>query len=113
MDFLDISEIKDGDEISVVKFQCGGCGHVFDTIPITQLSARRIGEICNKQCSCGNYSGFDFRENKPDTHDKLRELCTVLTEDLKHPATAETRWMIQTLLTGRNLKLRFAVKRAD
>src|SRR5713101_176066 len=104
LEFLDIADVKDGDEISTVQFKCGGCRHCFDTIPIGSIRGMQIVEISQKRCSCGEYSGFDYRENKTDTPDKLRELCAVLTGGLKR-TTEKQRWLIGELLKDRNLKL--------
>lgn len=113
MECFDIAEVKDGDEISAVQFKCEACGHCFDTIPTDKIRGTRIGEISQTRCPCGRYSGFDFRENiSAEAPDMLRELCVMLIGNLKQ--TTETqRWKIGELMKGRNLKLRFGVKRVQ
>ena len=116
IEFRDIGGVKEGDEVSVIEFKCG-CGHLFRTIPIKgngTIDGMLTAQICDKQCPrCGKYSGFKLGVDKgTDTPDKLKQLCAVLNGNLRWPAE-ETRRIIRVLLTGRNLTLRFGVKRSD
>jgi len=111
MEFLDVGEVKEGEEVLAVEFRCA-CGRFINESRIAQIDTRLIGEICQNQCDrCGKYSGFSLLKNQSaDTPDKFTELCRVLTVNLKEPFTEETRWIIQELLKGRNLKLRFGIQ---
>jgi hypothetical protein len=124
MEFLDIGDVKAGDEVLAVEFRCR-CGHLIDTIPIDEnggIDRMRTAAICEKRCGrCAEYSDFNYllvdkdqstekSGDRAERQDAQRNLCTVLARNLKQP-TEETRSMIQALLKGRNLKLRFAVER--
>src|ERR1700680_2199348 len=117
LEFLDIGAVKDGDEISVVQFECVACGHCLDIVRIEKTEAidgTRTVRICETKCSCGKHSGFNsfsVGEGQSATQagersERQEDLCAAIAENLRH-ATIKTRRMIQFLMTGRNLKLRF------
>jgi hypothetical protein len=60
------------------------------------------------QCSCGKDLGF--RSSAPASADATDKLLTDLLVGLRH-ITDEKHRMIQQVLIGRNLNLRFGVKR--
>jgi hypothetical protein len=121
LEFLDIGVVKDGDEISVVQFECMACGHCLDIVRIEKTEAidsTRTARICETKCSCGKHSGFNFfsvGEGQSATDaakrsERQEDLCAALAENLRHP-TIKTRRIIQFLMTGRNLRLRFGIER--
>lgn len=124
IEFLDINAVTGADEIVAVEFKCR-CGRELKTISIREngVDGKVTAAICEMQCPrCGEYSGFNFLnverdksykpEQQTDRQARQKNLCDLLTRNLKHP-TEETRWMLHTLMEGRNLELRFGVKRVD
>lgn len=116
MVFLDIDGLTESDEIGEVDFKSANCVHSFGSITmqeIARLGGERIRAICQERCSCGNDSGLLYKKGMAaDTVTRLDNLCDLLPKYMKRP-TAETRWMVQELIKGCNLKLRFRVKRAE
>lgn len=140
IEWLDIGQIGEGDKISAIQFECsalfedsaGGrtCGRCLRTVRIEEtgkIDANLTADVCERQCPrCGKYTGFNFRivarnvspdgrkeELKPEEYENRQNaqdnLCLVLAGNLRH-LSPETRWKIQELTKGRNLRLRFEVK---
>jgi len=117
IDFCDIEGVKDGEDVASIEFRCahpsasspGVCDRPLGEARIGQFGPGWVHEVCLKRCLCGNYSGFMFSTRSTDAPSKLKMLADELT-DLKK-MTAEKKWIIQSLLAGRNLKLRLGVKR--
>lgn len=119
IEFREIGDVSDKDEIIAIEFRCvhpkdpppGICDHLFGTIRMEGITPGWIGSVCQMQCSCGKDSGFrPSPDASADTTDQL-ELLTDLLVGLRH-ITIEKYRMIQQVLKGRNLNLRFGVKRA-
>jgi hypothetical protein len=136
MDFIDISNIKEGEELSEVRFECT-CGHVLCTMPVEKthgtwssldfLNRLRmdIATVSQKPCTaCGERSDFEFRpaDKKADALDKLREkekadaprrvteLCDVLTSNLRLLPPEMMLRIQRLMLEGRTRRVRFRVK---
>jgi hypothetical protein len=110
--FSDIADLKDGDEVTEVRFSCGECGRIFDTIAVRKLNDTLIGvKICQTPCTCGKESGFNlWQGTTQERYAELRELCDVLTVNLKRPLTEDTRSRIRSVTRDRNLKLLFSLR---
>lgn len=115
MEFLELSDVKDGDQIARVEFRCGFrhedksiCNNYFDTMLTGKIDLMRMGQIIQNRCErCGNYSGLELSPTKPDTGKRTQLLD--LLKSLTH-MTRENRMRLEHLINGTNLRVRFAVK---
>src|SRR5271155_1781584 len=109
LESLDISAVKDGDEILEVRFECGKCGQSIQGDVLPEAPKGVLWAISNDRCpniGCREYSGFQYTGNRAETPDELKELAALLAENPRHPShRARTR--ISDLLRSRNLRLRF------
>jgi hypothetical protein len=131
LEFLDIADVNDSDEVLVVEFKCE-CGYSFGFVPIEDdgISSGKTREIGEKLCErCGLYSDFSYmpayaakagvaataippRQEFSRRKSNQENLCDLLARNLNNPAK-EKRMLIQELLKGRRLKLRFGVERTS
>lgn len=108
MDFVDIENVKDGDEITNIRFECL-CGRSFETV-LPDRTRSTLLHLFDSRCSiCTRFSGFELHGGKRDTPDVRAQLLNLFEENLKSFDRYQ-RQLIQELLAGRNLKMSFAVK---
>ena len=109
---LDISEVRDGDEVLSVRFECGKCHRPYEQV-LPEVAGAVLAAISLNRCQnldCREFTGFQLSGTSADTSDRRKELSALLAENPKHPAE-KTRSRIHCLTKDRNLKLRFKVRR--
>ena len=117
---LSLSEIKHGDEVVSIQFFCGHCDGAVDPSPIrvNAISRSRIMNIAQSACSnpeCRRETDLNYPAGKEANRGtKLKLLCEELEKLRSEPDITGTQLLaIKTIMEGRNLKLRFEVKRAE
>jgi hypothetical protein len=140
LESLDVSGVKENDEVLTVEFRCE-CGGFLDTVIVTDdgINPNEMSNICERMCPrCGEYSVFSYLNayeakggiagtkvppktefsKRKSNQDALREL---FAGNLKRPK--EEKWSLvrrllaqakdnqKEQLNGPGLKIKFRVRR--